>query len=67
VSFAEGAGEKKSFLAGLGGANSCWEVIEGVTLNEEGMGTDSLPATDEEKKRNLKRVGCYNCFKACIE
>jgi hypothetical protein len=67
VSFAEGAGEKKSFLAGLGGNNACWDVVEGVILNEEGIGTDPLPVTDDEERKNLKRVGCYNCFKATIE
>lgn len=68
VSFAEEAGgTKSSFLAGLGGNGAMWGVVEGITANEEGMGTDPQPQTEEEQKRSLKRAGCYNCFKACIE
>jgi len=67
VSFAEEAGGTKSFLAGLGGAGAMWGVVEGVTNNDEGMGTDAPPMTEEERKRGLKRAGCYNCFKAVIE
>jgi len=43
VHFAAETKEKKSFLCGLGGAGAMWGVVEGVSVAEEGIGTDPLP------------------------
>ena len=52
VHFAAETKEKKSFLSGLGGAGAMWGVVEGVTVAEEGIGTDPLPLTEEQAKQN---------------